>query len=213
MYNESYEEYIRSILGYPRMTDISGNYMMNNQENMMSDYQNQNEDLESCYPEIYRIVYPMIEKRCRENTRPITKELIDNMTNEIYMAIEGNQEVQININLGNSVGTEENRNSGNQVKREESQESSRQQKSSDNRQVGQFRNRTLNDLIRILLIRELLGRPGFPGRRPSMRPPFPGRPGMPNRPPRPPMRPPFPGGNRYPMMSDVFENNYDLYEF
>ena len=45
------------------------------------------------------------------------------------------------------------------------------------------RNTGLNDLIRILLLRELLGRPGFPGF-PGGRPPRP-------RPPRPPMRPPM----------------------
>ena len=47
------------------------------------------------------------------------------------------------------------------------------------REDRQIRNRTLRDLIRILIIRELLRRPG-------------------NRPPRPrpPMRPPFPGGPR-----------------
>ena len=56
----------------------------------------------------------------------------------------------------------------------------------------QFRNRGLQDLIRILLIRELLGRPGNPGHRPPRPPMEPGR---------PPMRPPFPGGR----MSDLYE--------
>ena len=51
------------------------------------------------------------------------------------------------------------------------------------------RNFMLNDLIRILLIRELLGRPG------GMRPPFPQP-----RPPRPPMnRPPMPRYGDYQM--------------
>ena len=45
------------------------------------------------------------------------------------------------------------------------------------------RNTNLNDLIRILILRELLGRPGFPGFS-GGRPPRP-------RPPRPPMRPPM----------------------
>lgn len=201
MYNETYEDYIRSILGYPRITDT---YMMNSQENINYDYPSQNSELEDYYPEIYRIVYPMIEKRCRENTNPITSELVDNMTNEIYMAIEGNENIEININLGNSVGTEQNRNTATQTKKEENRDS-RQQNSNNNRQTGQFRNRTLRDLIRILLIRELLGKPGFPGSRPPVRPPFPGRPGIPNR---PPIRPPFPGGNRY-----LLDNPYDIYEF
>lgn len=207
MFNETYDDYIRSVLGYPRMMVDTNYYMMNNQENFNYNYPSQNSELEDCYPEIYRIVYPMVEKRCRENTNPITSELVDSMTNEIYMAIEGNENIEININLGNSVGTEQNRSSGSQTKKEENRDSSRQQNSNNNRQTGQFRNRTLRDLIRILLIRELLGRPGFPGGRPPIRPPFPGRPGMPNR---PPIRPPFPGGNRYP---NTLENPYDIYEF
>ncbi len=64
----------------------------------------------------------------------------------------------------------------------------------------QFRNKGLQDLIRILLIRELLGRPGnrppMPPHRPPMRPPFP--PGGPGQGPRPPIMP----RNAY----------YDLYE-
>ena len=67
-------------------------------------------------------------------------------------------------------------------------------------------NRGLRDLIRILLIRELLGRPIFPG---GNRPPMP---------PRPP-RPPFPGGPgnrpgmRPPISPRSFENDFDIYEF
>ena len=133
------------------------------------------------------------------------------MTNEIYMAIEGNEEVQININLGNEVRSEANRSIESSIRKDEGKEIEKQSRSSEDRQIGQFRNRSLRDLIRILLIRELLGRPRFPGNRPPMRPPFPGFPG--NRPPRPPMRPPFPGGNRYQGISGNFENIYDLYEY
>ena len=63
----------------------------------------------------------------------------------------------------------------------------------------QLRNRGLRDLIKILIIRELLGRPGHRPPRPPVRPPFPGgRPGMPPQ-----------GPNRPPMMP---RNIYDIYE-
>ena len=204
MYNESYEDYIRSILGYPRMSDISGNYMYNQNEidDMNYNYSFRNsEEAENFYPEIYRIIYPMVEKACRENVGTITQELLDNMTDEIYMAVEDDNGMsQININLGNNIRTGENRGNTPTSKNEESKEMAKEEKDNqNNRQIGQFRNRILRDLIKILLIRELFPRPRFPNNRPPMRPPYPGGPG------RPPMRPPYPGGNRY--------NNYDLYEF
>ena len=68
------------------------------------------------------------------------------------------------------------------------------------------RNTGLNDLIRILLIRELLGRPGFPGQ--GGRPPRP-------RPPRPPMRPPMgppPRPQPRPGMGMGPFNRFDQYE-
>lgn len=227
MFDESYEEYIRSILGYPS-TSMGGNmYGMentmtsigNNMPNMMSNTMPStmsNSELEACYPEIYKIVYPMVSTACRNNTRPITKELVDNMTNEIYFAIEGNDNVTINLQMGDTNIPVQNRNANttnnanvSEVKKEETIPVSSGENRGEDRQFRPIRNRTLRDLIRILIIRELLGRAGFPGHRPPMRPPFPGRP------PRPPMRPPFPGGpgGRPPMMPrSNFDDYYDIYE-
>ena len=41
-------------------------------------------ELEECYPEIYKIVYPMICKSCLYVTEEITPELVEKITNEIY---------------------------------------------------------------------------------------------------------------------------------
>lgn len=166
MNDSIYEEYMRSVLGYQPMNTYDMNYDnwdMYNYSNDMTAMNNiQRQELENCYPEIYRIVFPMVQNACAKNTRPITKELIDSMTDEIYFALEDKEMI-------------ENRN-----------KDEKKVKSTDttveNRQVV-VRNTGLNDLIRILLLRELLGRPGFPGF-PGGRPPRP-------RPPRPPMRPPM----------------------
>ena len=149
MNDSIYEEYMRSVLGYQ-------NYDNWEFPNMNAMNVIQMQELENCYPDIYRIVYPMIQKSCNENTRPITRELIDRMTDDIYFSIEDKEML-------------ENRDSGGKT---------------EDRQIR--RNVNLNDLIRILILREFLGRPGFPGGRPP-RPPM--RPPM--RPPRPPMRPPI----------------------
>lgn len=201
MYNETYEDYIRSILGYPNYGNNT--CRENSYQTMPVNYGNnqQNEDLEACYPEIYKVIYPMVNKACMDNTKPVTSDLIDELTNEIYLSIESDNEINVTINLTNEVGGSSNTN-----RTTSTANSAKIQKTKENRgEDRQFRNRGLQDLIRILLIRELLGRPGRPGNRPPM-PPH-----------RPPMRPPFPGGPgpRPPIMPrDVGYNmsNFNLYE-
>lgn len=179
MYNETYEDYIRSILGYPNY----GNTYQNNPNSYRNNEQNL--ELEACYPEIYKVVYPMVNKACTNNTRVVNSALIDELADEIYQALENDNEIRVNINLNNEVGSvtvnQTNTNSHNDNKN-----ATQRENRGEDRQV--FRNRGLQDLIRILLIRELLGRPGnrppMPPHRPPMRPPFPGGPG-----PRPPIMP------------------------
>ena len=183
MYNESYEEYIRSILGYP---NYNSNHFENDGYYSNNIYRNieQDNQLETCYPEIYKIIYPMVEKACINNQRPVTSELIDELTDEIYNSVESDNEIKVNINLTNETTSNNNRNipTVNQVKKEMADE----RKNDNNRQ---FRNNSLRDLIKILLIRDFIRNNQYrPNRPPMMRPPFPGGPG-PNNPPRPPIMP------------------------
>jgi len=176
MYNQNYEDYLRSVLGYNNQPEIYNNYnniytypelnYYRNSGNMVN-----SENLEDEYPEIYRIVYPMIQKVCERNgNRQITRQLLDNMTDEIYENIEPSM-TEVNLNV--------------QVRGEEKLVNTKQTEKKEVRETRQRRNSILNDLIRILILRELgIGRPPF---RP--RPPFPGGPGMPGGPGRPPMGP------------------------
>lgn len=210
MYNNIYDDYIRSILGYP--TRNSYNNMMS-YSNQANDYYNNasnmvnntvdNSELEECYPDIYRIVYPMVLKRTSNIEIQLSNEEIENMTDEIYNALEedGNS-IQLNINLGNDVRSSQSNSSKSSDIKPEIKISESSEKRTETRQI----NRTLRDLIKILLIRELLNRPR---RRP--RPPFfPG-----NRPNN--QRPLF--RQNYPFRtvensfnSDFDINNYDIYE-
>lgn len=202
MYNETYDEYIRSILGYPshgpqEYQDYQEyrNPIFNTNINISGN----NVELENSYPEIYKIVYPMVAKKC-DNMRgeAITKDDIQNMTDEIYYALETKNETRVNINLTNDVSTKN-------ITRTESRRpdvkiSETKGDNSEKRQI----NSGLRDLIQILLIRELLNR-----RRPPFRPPMPNPPGPG---PRPPMRPPFrPGPGRPPFNRDLGSFS-DLYE-
>ena len=190
MNDSIYEDYMRSVLGYqPVNYDNTYNMKYYNWEmpNMIAMNDIQIQELENCYPDIYRIIYPMIQKVCSQNTRTITRDLIDSMTDDIYFAIE-DKEIQ------------ENRNKEGKI-----------EKVTEDRQI--VRNTNLNDLIRILILRELLVRPGFPGGRP---------PQPPVRPPRPPMRPsigpsprlqPRPGMGMGPFNRNTFGEYDELYEY
>lgn len=204
MYNETYDDYIRSILGYPPARGYEDSYQdyrnQNMNYNMTSNINTTSDmDLESCYPEIYKIVYPMVCKKCDSVRMPVTNDDIQNMTDEIYFALEGRAEVQLNINLGNEVRNSEISSTNVAKTVDKKPDVKISETSSQNRETRQF-NRNLRDLIQILLIRELL-------RRRRRRLPMPG--------PRPPMRPPFrpgfgPGGT---MFNRDFEiSNYDIYE-
>lgn len=184
MYDESYDNYIRSILGYPMQTAPIVQSYPNYEYTSIYRQDTTNRELEECYPEIYKIIFPMVTKTCNSIQEPVTRELVEKLTDNIYFAIEGNDEVNVNINLTNEIrGSSATKSENN--RHEKIEEKAKQIK--ETRSTRNI-NRSLRDLIKILLLRELIGRPG---NRPSMRPPrppFPGGPG-PAIPPRPPMRP------------------------
>lgn len=170
-----YEEYMQNFYGYPlngyKNTYEQGGYE-NQQvmyepryeygfvENYPYSYNNLNynsvffqkrnieQELENSYPEIYKIVYPMVRKVCAQNNRGYGKAEIDRMVEEVYSNIEVNNGAQLNITLNNDVRGGD--------KEKESKDEER-----ENRQAR--RNNMLNDLIRILILRELLGRPRMYG--------------------------------------------------
>lgn len=206
MYNETYDDYIRSILGYPN----NNMYNTNSRENdyMYSAQNNSSEELEQYYPEIYKIIYPMVCKSCDNNSSPITRELIENMTDEIYFAVESDNEIGLNITLNNEVRTNSNEVKSNNTQNANNSRNTlnvtstkdktiKEENRGDRQENRQIRNNSLRDLIKILIIRQLLrnrrNRPNFPPRPP--RPPFPGGPGT--------------GQGRPPIMPRSY---YDIYE-
>lgn len=106
------------------------NYMIgvtNRSQYNLKSTENKNMDLEQFYPEVYKFIYPMVKTACMRNTKTITKETIDEMVNDIYFSFNADD-----------VNSSETRNN----KMEEVSKKAN--------------NVVLNDLIRILLIRELL---------------------------------------------------------
>lgn len=193
MYNNIYEEYIRNIIGYPNNTNNNCySCNMNMEENSYTNSQVPKSQIEQCYPEIYKIIYPMVKKACNDNFNLNTEEEIDKITNEIYYAIEDNNQINININLENAVRTKTAENASNRNQKEvvNSKENLSEQSMNNTRntETRRITNNNLRDLIKILIIRELLNRP-------NIRPP---------RPPRPPIMP---------RDLEYSQDYYDIYEF
>ncbi len=159
MYNTySYE---MANMSYPDYYKGQYSFQDNNYNQMI------NRNNEELYPEIYKIVYPMVIKICSNNTRAITKDLVDDMTETIYSNIESEDFFEDDVRKEPELKKGDVRNPNAKPMVIESKED-RQKRT----------NPALKSLIKILILRELLGNPNCCG----------------NRPPRPPFRP----GDNYP---------------
>ena len=195
MYNNQYEEYMRNSLGYNGMPIMNMNQMNMNQMNtnqmnmntMNEMYETENTcnqmSVDDMYPEIYKIIYPMVCKACMAVDENVSEDLVSRITNEIYMNVENMECVQetrgstISVSPQTSKSSKGDSLSSSRTGSSLSSSSSNSSVSSARQQETRQRNPLLRDLIRILVLRELLGNPSRP------RPPF-----------RPPYRPPFGGG-------------------
>ena len=160
---QSYDDYMRNTLGFSSMNSPMGmqgtscpsmncqNMCITPYSNMSSNqmmWQDSSCDLERMYPDSYRVVYPMVVSTCRNVSMPVTEDMIDRMTDDIYDRAVADG--RINVDISVEVET-----------REDSKEEDRQMINRPPRR--RRRNRFFRDLIRILLLRELIGRrPGFP---------------------------------------------------
>ena len=144
----------------------------------------------------------MVKKACSGSMGTNTREEIEQMTDEIYSALEDSNQINLNINLGNNISSTSTITNRTESRKEENTKKSVENEINKNQDRRRPINNNLRDLIKILLIRELLGRPNnnFP------RPPHnnPHRP--PHNSPRPPMRPPI-------MPRDYQQPLYDIYEY
>ncbi len=148
MYNSNYEEYMQNVLGY-NIRPQNTYQMPENIYEMHRGINYENMDLENLYPDIYKMIQPMVQKACMRVNGVINEEIISSITEEIYNAmIEETREVK------------DVRKSSNEVKTNSSQNVRKVEETRQN-------NFLLRDLIRILIIKELLRRRQG---RPPMRP-------------------------------------------
>ena len=141
---QDYDKYMRSLMGYPNMR-TSMNQPINLGMTQFSSMDTCTDDLERMYPETYRVIYPIVCFACDNIRTPVTEETVNMMTDDIYDRVEadGRIKIDISVEVRNDDETQENR-----------------------QRMPRRRNRFLRDLIRILLLRELIRRrrPHFPMR-------------------------------------------------
>ena len=142
----SYEDYMQTVLGYNYGPNT---YREAETYNTMQVNPNMQE-INKLYPEIYGIVYPVVQKVCmRRNLSNITEEMLSEMVEEVYSVIEPGDDIVEEREAPLKNGDVRN------------------PRAKETRQPPRRNNRLLRDLIRILILREFLqgGRPGFfPGR-------------------------------------------------
>lgn len=183
MYDNSYEEYMRSVLGYPysqggyntynniyENTNMYFPYRSGNSRNDIDTLEGEKNRYEEMYPELYRILRPMVKKVCADKfIDQISNNDVESMTEDVYRNISSDIGV-VNINVTSDPGISTR---GNMKTKEVPEEEKR----------SASENPFLRDLIKILVLNQLI----------NNRPSRPGRPPMPPPPPRPPYnRPPRP---------------------
>lgn len=149
--------------------------------------------MKALYPDSYNIIYPLVCKACEANNEPISKSVVDKMTDDVYKLVERNETV-VNIKI-EAQNRENSRVSARQeMKRELTPK--RTPIKTETRETRQPNNPLLRDLIKILILQRLFGGGAITPPRPMPpRPPFP--PVGPGRPPFSGGRPPYgPGMNR-----------------
>ena len=197
MFDNDYENYMRSVLGYPIQNEINtynGGYGNNNlyfpyRSGNMNVYTNKYEDL---YPDIYKVLKPMIYKVCNlQNNRDFSDNTLEKMADEIYNNIESETNV-VNINIKTSAEAESSKNS---------MYTKRDMKISQNSSTTEEKraccgNPTLKDLIKILILNQL-------------------RENNNSRPPRPPHgHHPFPTPYYRELENpEIYNNNYSSNQF
>lgn len=165
MYNNEYEDYMRSILGYPIQDEMNTyNNVYGNNNSFFPyrsgiTYTNEN-NYENLYPEIYKILKPMVRKVC-DNSRygNISNDTLEIMASEIYNNIESDIDV-INVNINTKEAEPSENFSRKDIKIS-------QDKTKDEKSRTCCGNPTLKDLIKIMIIQQLIENSG---NRPPIRP-------------------------------------------
>ena len=151
----------------PNMNNMGNNVQEVSNNNTMMQNVNSNDNMQEInnikkmYPDIYKMLMPMVSKTVEENmSKQVNEELIEEMTRVVYDSIEDDMNVR---QVSNTPTQADNKSKSIQTN------SQNQAMQVNNRKPG---NPTLRDLIKILIINELLNNcRNRPCNNPNPRPP------------------------------------------
>ena len=164
-----------SMMGNSNMQPIIQGGVTNNPNNQifmnpgMFSNNMQVQNLNTLYPSIYRILNPVVSRIVLSNNQPITDELLNNMTDTVFNIVEGqidlgDDQVQGNNRIDNqSVSANSSSSSSNNSSPNRVAETTRlnNQNTQTSNSKHNRNDSILRDLIKILIIKELLSRNGF----------------------------------------------------
>ena len=138
--NYGYQPYMQNNFQTPNMNPMNGLMPQQN--------------LNAMYPAVYRIISPVASQVLANNpTGYITEEALNSMVDTIYNIVEGDINLENNSNSANSSTSNESTNANNCARSNSSSPSSNSTVSTNNRQ-----NALLRDLIKIILLNEIISR-------------------------------------------------------
>ena len=121
------------------------------------------QNLNNLYPSIYRILNPVVSRVVLNNNQPITDELLNNMTDTVFNIIEGqidfgDEQVQRNNNTDSQQLSTNNSNNTSSNRTSEQTRQNNSQLAQSNNSRNNRGDLLLRDLIKILIIKEILSR-------------------------------------------------------
>lgn len=136
MYYRDYDNYINNATGY-----LDNPNTREPMERNMDRDRNMEQDLERMYPESYRIIHPMVVVACNNVSMPITEETLSRTVDDIYDRAQASGRINMDMSFDDDFRSDDRQFPGEFVRRS-----------------PRRRNRFGRDLIRILVLRELLDR-------------------------------------------------------
>ncbi len=138
--------------------------MMYNNPNM---YQNQmNQNMNNLYPDIYRIINPVVSRViANSNYQFLNEDALNNMTDTVYNIVEG--QIDLNDNVAQSESSSSSQSASSNTSSVSSNGSNRISETTRQSSISQTSSNSkpnrndnlLKDIIKILILKELLSRP------------------------------------------------------
>lgn len=149
MFYQDNKDYMRDSYFYGMNPYMQNNFQMPMNQNFMN--------LENMYPQIYRIINPVVNRVIGNTNYPyITEDTLNNMTDTIYNIVEGDvSSLSMQEEVTQAVNA--NANSNNRSQNSNNPTTDRRSNNSNNNSSSEL----LRDLIKIILIKELLSRRNY----------------------------------------------------